>query len=43
MKWKGTGDQLYIDMMLLQEVKRRKKSLAMSELIIRKPMTWAPT
>ena len=28
-KSKGTGDQLYIDKMLLQEVKRRKKNFAM--------------
>ena len=28
-KSKGTGDQVYIDKMLLQEVKRRKKVLVM--------------
>ena len=44
-KSKGTGEQLYIHKMLLQDVKRRKKNLAMGWIDYRKaydmvPHTW---
>ena len=41
-KSKGTGDQLYIDKMLLQEVKRRKKNLAMGWIDYRKAYDMVP-
>ena len=42
-KSKGTGDQLYIDTMLLQEVKQRKKNLAMRWIDYRKAYDMVPT
>ena len=41
-KSKGTGDQLYIDQMLLQEVNRRKKNLAMGWIDYRKAYDIVP-
>ena len=38
----GTGDQLYIDNMLVQEVKRRKKSLGMAWINYRKVYDMIP-
>ena len=41
-KSKGTGDQLYMDKILLQEVKRRKKNLAMGWINYQKAYDMAP-
>ena len=41
-KSKGTEDQLYIDKMVLQEVKRRKKNLAMGWIDYRKSYDMIP-
>ena len=41
-KSKGTGDQLYIDKMFLQEVKQRKKNLAMGWINYRKAYDMVP-
>ena len=40
---KGTGDNLYEDKMLLQEVKRRKKNLAMGWFDYRKAYDLVPS
>ena len=42
-KSEGTGDQLYIDTMLLWEVKRRKKNLAMGWIDYWKAYDVVPT
>ena len=40
---KGSGDNLYEDKMLLQEVKRRKKNLAMGWIDYRKAYDLVPS